>query len=199
MALAENLGRLIGQVVGEDVRSVDVEVEGAAAELNMKPITGAVLAGLMGTYSQSVNMVNAPVLARERGLNVREIRSEREGDYHTLVAVCVGTADGERRVEGTLFGNRAPRLVKIFGIPVEAELTGQMIYIVNSDEPGFIGALGTKLGANGINIATFNLGRRKGEGEAVALVAVDDPITPEVARQLRELPGVREVIPLSFG
>src|SRR5919199_2487784 len=198
MALAEKLGRLVGQIVGEDVRSVDVEVEGAAAELNMKPITGAVLAGLMGTYSQTVNMVNAPVLAKERGLDVREIRHDREGDYHTLVAVSVGTAAGDRRVEGTLFGNRAPRLVKIFGVPVEAELAGQMIYIVNTDAPGFIGALGTRLGENGINIATFGLGRRKAGGEAVALVAVDDPITPDVAKQLHDLPGVLQVIPLSF-
>lgn len=198
MGLAGKLGRLVGQIVGEDVRSVDIEVEGAAAELNIKPIAGAVLAGLMGTYSQSVNMVNAPVLAKERGLDVREIRHEREGDYHTLVAVTVGTPDGDRRVEGTLFGNRAPRLVKIVGIPVEAELNGQMIYIVNTDAPGFIGALGTKLGENGINIATFNLGRRDAGGEAVALVAVDDPITSDVAKQLQELPGVREVIPLSF-
>jgi D-3-phosphoglycerate dehydrogenase / 2-oxoglutarate reductase len=198
MALAEKLGRLVGQIVGDEVRSVDVEVEGAAAELNMKPITGAVLAGLMGTYSQSVNMVNAPFLAKERGLDLREIRHEREGDYHTLVAVTAGTDHGPMRVEGTLFGNRAPRLVKIFGIQVEAELAGQMIYIVNTDAPGFIGALGTKLGENRINIATFNLGRHDEGGEAVALVAVDDPITPEVARQLHALPGVREVVPLSF-
>ena len=198
MALAEKLGKLVGQIAGEDVRSIAVEAEGAAAELNLKPITGAVLAGLMGTYSQTVNMVNAPFLAKERGLDVREIRHDREGDYHTLHRGHGGTASGERRVEGTLFGNRAPRLVKIFGIPVEAELTGQMIYIVNTDEPGFIGALGTTLGANKINIATFNLGRRDEGGEAVALVAVDDPITPEVARQLGQLPGVREVVPLSF-
>nr|MBA2771155.1 ACT domain-containing protein [Sphingomonas sp.] len=198
MALAEKLGRLVGQVLGESVRSVAVEVEGAAAELNQKPITGAVLAGLMGTYSQTVNMVNAPFLAKERGLDVREIRHDREGDYHTLLSVTVGTADGERRVAGTLFGNQAPRLVDIFGVPVEAELTGQMIYIVNSDEPGFIGALGTALGAAGVNIATFNLGRRKAQGEAVALVAVDDPITPELAEELQALPGVREVVPLTF-
>jgi D-3-phosphoglycerate dehydrogenase len=88
--------------------------------------------------------------------------------------------------------------VKIFGIPVEAELAGQMIYIVNTDAPGFIGALGTRLGENGINIATFNLGRREEQGEAIALVAVDDPITPAVVQQLKALPGVREVIPLSF-
>ena len=113
MALAEKLGKLVGQVLGEDVRSVAVEVEGAAAELNQKPITGAVLAGLMGSYSDSVNMVNAPFLAKERGLDVREIRHDREGDYHTLVAVTVGTSEGERRVAGTLFGNKAPRLVDI--------------------------------------------------------------------------------------
>jgi D-3-phosphoglycerate dehydrogenase len=198
MALAEKLGRLVGQIVGSDIRSIDVEVEGAAAELNIKPITGAVLAGIMRTWSDTVNMVNAPYLAKERGLDVREIRSSQEGDYHTLVAVTVGTDSGPKRVEGTLFGNRAPRLVSIFGIGVEAELAGQMIYIVNSDEPGFIGALGTALGEHKVNIATFNLGRREEGGEAVALVAVDDPITPELAAQLRGLPGVREVVPLSF-
>ncbi len=198
MALAEKLGRLVGQIVGTEVRSIDIEVEGAAAELNIKPITGAVLAGLMGTYSDTVNMVNAPYLARERGLDVREIRHDREGDYHTLLAVTVGTDKGKQRVAGTLFGNRAARLVDIFGVPVEAELTGQMIYIVNTDEPGFIGALGTALGEAQVNIATFNLGRRETGGEAVALVSVDDPITPELAKELCELPGVRDVVPLSF-
>jgi len=198
MALAEKLGRLVGQIAGTEIRSIDVEVEGAAAELNIKPITGAVLAGLMRSWSDTVNMVNAPYLAKERGLAVREIRNEGEGDYHTLVAVTVGTEHGEKRVEGTLFGNRAPRLVNIFGVPVEAELAGQMIYIVNTDAPGFIGALGTRLGENKINIATFNLGRRAAGGEAVALVAVDDPISADVSRQLQDLPGVLQVVPLSF-
>jgi D-3-phosphoglycerate dehydrogenase len=198
MGLAEKLGRLIGQIAGTEIRSIDIEVEGAAAELNIKPITGAVLAGVMRTWSDTVNMVNAPYLAKERGIAVREIRNEGEGDYHTLVAVSVGTEHGRKRVEGTLFANRAPRLVEIFGIAVEAELAGQMIYIVNDDQPGFIGALGTKLGENRINIATFNLGRRKEAGEAIALVAVDDPITRDVANQLHQLPGVREVVPLSF-
>jgi D-3-phosphoglycerate dehydrogenase / 2-oxoglutarate reductase len=198
MGLAEKLGRLVGQIAGTEIRSIDIEVEGAAAELNIKPITGAVLAGVMRTWSDTVNMVNAPYLAKERGIAIREIRNEGEGDYHTLIAVTVGTDHGPKRVEGTLFGNRAPRLVNIFGVPIEAELAGQMIYIVNTDAPGFIGALGSKLGENRINIATFGLGRRKQEGEAVALVSVDDPITGNVARELHALPGVREVVPLSF-
>jgi len=198
MALAEKLGRLVGQIAGTEIRSIDVEAEGHAAELNIKPITGAVLAGLMGTWSDTVNMVNAPYLAKERGLDVREIRSSQEGDFHTLLAVTVATDHGPKRVEGTLFGNRAPRLVNIFGVPIEAELAGQMIYIVNTDAPGFIGALGTRLGENGINIATFNLGRHDAGGEAVALVSIDDPIMPDVVDQLSSLPGVIEVVPLSF-
>jgi D-3-phosphoglycerate dehydrogenase len=198
MALAEKLGRLLGQVLGEQVRGVSIEVEGAAAQLNQKPITGAVLAGLMGTYSQTVNMVNAPVLAKERGLDVKEIRHEREGDYHTLVRVTAATGAGERCVAGTLFGNSAPRLVDIFGVAVEADLAGNMLYIVNNDAPGFIGKLGTTLGSAGLNIATFNLGRRAAGGDAVALVAIDDPVPAEVVQQLCALEGVREVVPLHF-
>ncbi|MBA3666335.1 MAG: phosphoglycerate dehydrogenase [Sphingomonas sp.] len=198
MALAEKLGKLVGQIVGEDVRSVAVEVEGAAAQLNQKPITGAVLAGLMGTYSQTVNMVNAPFLAKERGLDVREVRHDREGDYHTLVALEVGTSSGTRRVAGTLFGNSGPRLVEMFGVEVEAELEGAMIYIVNNDAPGFIGKLGTALGEAGINIATFNLGRRAAGGEAVALIAVDSDVPHSVVEQLCAIDGVRRVVPLTF-
>ena len=198
MSLAEKLGKLVGQILGEDVRSVSVEVEGAAAQLNQKPITGAVLAGLMGTYSQTVNMVNAPYLAKERGLDVKEIRHDREGDYHTLVAVEVGTSKGVLRVAGTLFGNKAPRLVELFGVEIEGELAGSMIYIVNTDTPGFIGKLGTALGEAGINIATFNLGRREALGEAVALVSVDGDVPIEMIAKLCKLEGVRDVVPLRF-
>ena len=198
MALAEKLGKLVGQVVGEDIKGIAIEVEGAAAQLNQKPITGAVLAGLMGTYSDTVNMVNAPVLAKERGLDVKEVRHDREGDYHTLVSVEATTDKGVRRVAGTLFGNSGPRLVEMFGVEIEAELDGSMIYIVNTDAPGFIGKLGTALGQAGINIATFNLGRRKARGDAASLVAVDGEVSPAVVDTLCALDGVRKVVPLKF-
>ena len=162
MALAEKLGSLVGQLAHGELRNIAIESEGAAAELNQKPIVGAVLAGLMRVHSDTVNMVNAPFLAKERGLDVREVRHDREGDYHTLVRVTVGTAQGDRSVAGTLFGNAAPRLVELFGIKVEADLAGNMLYIVNEDAPGFIGRLGTTLGAAGVNIGTFHLGRRCG-------------------------------------
>ncbi|HYN45361.1 MAG TPA: phosphoglycerate dehydrogenase [Allosphingosinicella sp.] len=198
MELAERLGSLIGQVEGDRIEGVSVEVEGAAAQLNQKPITGAVLAGLMRVYSDTVNMVNAPFLAKERGLDLREIRHDREGDYHTLVRVTVTTPDGPRAVAGTLFGNAAPRLVDMFGIAIEAELAGEMIYIVNEDAPGFIGRLGTLLGEAGVNIATFHLGRREAGGEAVALVSVDGHIDGELVGRLEALPGVKRVNPLRF-
>ncbi|HEX8449126.1 MAG TPA: phosphoglycerate dehydrogenase, partial [Allosphingosinicella sp.] len=145
MALAEKLGSLVGQLSHGPIAGLSIEAEGAAAELNMKPITGAVLAGFMRIHSDTVNMVNAPFLAKERGLDVREIRHDRETDYHTLLRVSAMTSAGDRPVVGTLFANSSPRLVEIFGIRVEAELEGEMIYIVNEDTPGFIGRLGTLL------------------------------------------------------
>ena len=198
MELAEKLGSLVGQVEGRRLSGVAIEVEGAAAQLNPKPITGAVLSGLMRVHSDTVNMVNAPFLAKERGLDLREIRHDREGDYHTLVRVTAMTPQGERSVAGTLFGNSAPRLVEIFGVSVEAELQGEMIYIVNEDAPGFIGRLGTTLGEAGVNIGTFHLGRREAGGEAVALVSVDQHVDEVLVGKLGELPGVKRVKPLRF-
>src|SRR5881398_405426 len=124
MTLAEKLGSLVGQLAHGSIAGLSIETEGAAAELNMKPITGAVLAGFMRVHSDTVNMVNAPFLARERGFDVREIRHDREGDYHTLVRVSVDTKAGRRSVAGTLFGSASPRLVELFGVSVEAELVG---------------------------------------------------------------------------
>jgi D-3-phosphoglycerate dehydrogenase len=198
MELAEKLGSLVGQLEGLRASAISVEVEGAAAALNQKPITGAVLAGMMRIWSDSVNMVNAPYLAKDRGLDVREVRHDREGDYHTLVRVSVTTPDGQKSAAGTLFANSAPRLVDLFGIRVEAELQGEMIYIVNEDAPGFIGRLGTTLGEAGVNIGTFNLGRRTAGGEAVALVSVDSHVEEDVVERLERLPGVKRVKRLRF-
>lgn len=198
MALAEKLGSLVGQLAHDNLTKIAIEVEGAAAQLNQKPITAAVLAGLMKQYSQTVNMVNAPFLAKERGLDVREVRHDREGEYRTLVRVTVSTSQGERSVAGTLFGNGQPRLVEIFGIGIEADLDGDMLYIVNSDAPGFIGRIGTLLGQNTINIGTFHLGRREAGGEAVLLLSLDNPVSEDVLKEAREIQGVRVVKALKF-
>ncbi|WP_114521880.1 phosphoglycerate dehydrogenase [Altererythrobacter sp. ZODW24] len=198
MTLAERLGSLIGQLAHGNLTKISIEREGAAAELNGKPITGAVLAGLMRQYSDAVNMVNAPYLAKERGLEVREIRNERDGAYNTLIRVTVATSQGDRSVAGTLFGKEDSRLVSIFGIGIEAELAGHMLYIVNDDAPGFIGRVGSLLGEAGVNIGTFHLGRREAGGEAVLLLSVDQSISPELLEKACKLEGVRTVKALEF-
>ena len=198
MALAEQLGSLIGQLVADGIQSVTVEVEGAAAELNIKPITAAVLAGLMRQHSDTVNMVNAPTLTRERGIDVAEVRHERETDYHTLLRVTVRTDSGERSVAGTLFGNAIPRLVEIFGIKVEADLAGSMLFVINEDKPGFIGSLGTALGEAKVNIGTFHLGRRDAGGEAILLLSVDEAVDEPLLWTICRLSGVKTVKALNF-
>ncbi len=198
MALAEKLGRLVGQLDGAAISAVAIETEGAAAQLNQKPIVAAVLAGLMGVYSDSVNMVNAPYLAKERGLDVREVRHDREGDYATLLRVTVTTPDGARSVAGTIFGKSDPRLVEIYGIKVEADLRGDMLFVINADAPGFIGRLGSTLGEAGVNIGTFHLGRREAGGEAVLLLSIDDGVPEPVLWSVCRLEGVRKVRSLRF-
>jgi D-3-phosphoglycerate dehydrogenase / 2-oxoglutarate reductase len=201
MALAEKLGSMVGQLAHDNLSAVSVEVEGAAAQLNVKPITAAVLAGCMRPYSATVNMVNAPYLAKERGLDVREVRHDREGDYHTLLRVTVKTKGGDRSVAGTLFGGGAggePRLVELFGVKVEADLDGDMLYIVNEDAPGFIGRLGSTLGEAGINIGTFHLGRQEAGGVAVVLLSVDEPVPAPTIEAIRGLPGVKRAMGLRF-
>jgi D-3-phosphoglycerate dehydrogenase len=198
MALAEQLGTLVGQLTTGSIPRISIHAEGAAAELNIKPIAAAVLCGFLRQQSDTVNMVNAPFLAKERGIEVREVKSEKEGDYHTLIRVSVKTDAGERSVAGTLFSNREPRLVELFGIKVEAELAGHMMYIVNEDAPGFIGRIGTLLGENGINIGTFNLGRIAAGGEAVLLLSLDSPLPASVMEKARALPGVKRAMALAF-
>ncbi|MGB7406587.1 MAG: phosphoglycerate dehydrogenase [Pacificimonas sp.] len=199
MTLASQLGALAGQLGSEGVDKVTIEAEGALAELNLKPIVSAVLEGLLKPITSSVNMVNAPFLARERDIEIAETRHERAGDYASLLRVTVETDDGtSRSIAGTLFGDNAPRLVELFGIRMEAELDGPMLFIENEDKPGFIGAVGSALGDGGVNIGTFNLGRRHGSNEAMMLVALDEPMPNELLATMRELDGVRRVKPLRF-
>lgn len=198
MALAEKLGSLVGQLEGEGITSVAIETEGSAAQLNQKPIVAAVLAGLMRVYSDTVNMVNAPHLAKERGLDVREVRHDRDGDYNTLLRVTVTTDDGVRSVAGTIFGKSEPRLVEIHGIKVEADLNDDMLFVVNADAPGFIGRIGSTLGEAGVNIGTFHLGRREAGGEAVLLLSIDGDVPQALLTAVNSLEGVKKVKALRF-
>ncbi len=198
MKLAEQLGSFAGQLTETGIVSVEIEYEGAVAEQNVRPLTAIALTGLLSPQLASVNMVNAPVICRERDIRVSETLRAEPADYQTLIRVVVTTERRRREVAGTLFGGDKPRLVSVEGIPLEAELGGNMLFVRNLDKPGFIGALGNTLGAAQVNIATFHLGRAAPGHDAIALVEVDQPLTHEILDAVRALPNVIQVKALSF-
>jgi D-3-phosphoglycerate dehydrogenase / 2-oxoglutarate reductase len=201
--LAEQLGSFAGQLTESGITEIAVEYEGAIAELNVKPLTAIVLTALLAPQLASVNMVNATVVCRDRDIRVSETRRAEPGDYQTLIRVVV-TPNGPpaqrraREVAGTLFGGDKPRLVSVERIPLEGELGGNMLFVRNLDKPGFIGALGQALGAAAVNIATFHLGRTAPGGDAIALVAVDQALTPTLLDAVRALPDVIQVKAMRF-
>ncbi|HTV45410.1 MAG TPA: phosphoglycerate dehydrogenase [Stellaceae bacterium] len=201
--LAEQLGSFAGQLTESGLTAVAVEYEGAVAELDIKPLTAIMLAALLAPQLDTVNMVNAAMVCRDRDIRVSETLRAEPGDYQTLIRVVVtpNGAAAERRpreVAGTLFGGDKPRLVSVEGIPLEGELGGTMLFVRNLDKPGFIGALGQALGAAAVNIATFHLGRTAAGGDAIALVEVDQVLTPALLDTVRRLPDVIQVKAMRF-
>ena len=201
MELCRLLGALAGQLTSARegvIRAVTIEYEGVAAHLNHRPLTAAALAGLLTPVMAGVNMVNAPVLARERGIDVAETVHDRPSEYQTLVRITVATDQQTRTVSGTLFAGSRPRIVEIKGIKVEADFGRHMLYVTNQDKPGFIGRFGATLAGAGINIATFHLGRSAQGGDAICLVSVDEPVPESVLEMVRTLPLVMQASALAF-
>ncbi|MAO93516.1 MAG: phosphoglycerate dehydrogenase [Rhodospirillales bacterium] len=198
MALACQLGAFAGQVTESAIKAITMEFEGHVAKLNVKPLVQAALAEVMKPFSEAVNMVNAPVFARERGIDVSEVIHDRPGDYQTLIRLTLTTERFTRSVSGTLFGGKLPRLVNIKGIAIEAELSPNMLYITNHDKPGLIGGIGSILGDAGVNIATFHLGRADAGGDAIALISIDEALTPDLLTKLQELPQIKQIKSLTF-
>jgi D-3-phosphoglycerate dehydrogenase len=198
MKLAEQLGSFAGQLTETGITAVAIEYEGAVAELNVKPLTAIVLTGLLSPQLATVNLINAPIICRERDIRVSETRRAEPVDYQTLIRVIVTTERRRREVVGTLFAGDKPRIVSVEGISLEAELGNTMLFVRNYDKPGFIGALGNALGAAEVNIATFHLGRTAPGKDAIALVEVDQALTPEILDTVRALPNVIQVKALRF-
>ncbi len=198
MKLAEQLGSFAGQVTETAIKAVTIEYCGAVSVFNTRPLTAVVLKGLLTPLLDSVNMVSAPVVARERDIEVTEANRDHCGGFQTLIKVTVTTEAQTRAVAGTLFGVDRPRIVEIRDIPIDAELGPHMLYIVNEDKPGFIGALGTTLGDAGINIATFHLGRSAPGGDAISLIEVDGDVGEDVVGAVKALPQVKRAAALAF-
>jgi D-3-phosphoglycerate dehydrogenase len=201
MELVQRLGAFAGQLTRSQdgvIRKIAIDYEGTVAALNHKPLTAAALAGLLTPVLAGVNMVNAPVAAREHGIDVSETAHDRPSEYQTLVRITVTTDRGARTVSGTLFAGNKPRLVEVKGIKVEADFSPHMLYVTNKDKPGFIGKFGETFARHGINIATFHLGRAEASGDAICLISVDEAVSEGVLAEVRALPLVMQATALAF-
>src|ERR1700741_268207 len=198
IALAEKLGSLAGQLTETGIKKVHLTYEGAVAGLKVKALTSAAVAGLLRPMLQDVNVVSAPVVAKERGIVVEEVTREMPEDYESLITITLTTERQSRHVSGTVFADGRPRIVNIKGIRMDAEFASSMIYITNLDKPGFIGAFSSTLGEAGINIATFHVGREAPGANAVALIEIDGELPEAVLAKVRALPQVQQAKPLHF-
>jgi D-3-phosphoglycerate dehydrogenase / 2-oxoglutarate reductase len=196
--LAEKLGSFAGQLTESAPIKVQINYEGHVAQMNTKALTSSALAGLMKPMLGDVNVVSAPVLAKERNMIVDDTRREGHCDYESLITVTLTTERQSRHVSGTVFADGRPRIVNIKGIRMDAEFGPSMIYITNLDKPGFIGKFSSTLGDAGINIATFHVGREKAGGDAIALIEIDGELPADVLAKVRALPQVQSARPLKF-
>jgi len=198
--LAETLGSFAGQVTEHAIREIEIEYVGEVGDLNITPLTAALSAGLLLPLvgEGGVNMVSAPLVARERGIHITETRKDPQGAFGSYIRLIVTTEVQVRSVAGTIYSDGKPRFIQIKGINLEAEPQPHMLYTTNTDEPGYIGALGTTLGDHGMNIATFALGRAEKSGEAIALIGVDEPVSPELIAEIGALGQVRQAKALRF-
>ncbi len=197
LQLASALGAFAGQMTKGGLTKINIEFEGKVTELNTKPLTAAALSGLLTPLMEGVNMVNAPVVAKDRNIDVSEIRHERTAHYKTLMRVRVEFNGGKFEIAGTLFGDK-PRITNINDISVEAALGNRMLFISNEDKPGLIGNVGQLLGDAKVNIANFNLGRNKEATAAVALIEVDSNVDAGLLGKIGKLPSVTDVKALAF-
>ncbi|GJE53852.1 MULTISPECIES: phosphoglycerate dehydrogenase [Methylobacterium] len=197
--LAEKLGSFLGQLTEAPIKGIRITYEGAVAGMNTRALTSAAVTGVLRPFLADVNMVSAPAIAKERGIVVDEIK--REGgvsEFDSVIRITVDAEDMPRDAAGTVFHDGKPRVIEIRGIEIEAALTPHMLYVRNHDRPGFIGSFGSVLGEAGVNIGTFNLGRESEGGNAIAFVAVDAPVPPEVLAKIQDIPQVKRVRPVSF-
>ncbi|MBA4490586.1 phosphoglycerate dehydrogenase [Paracoccus sp. S1E-3] len=184
--LAGHLGSFIGQMTETPIKSINILYDGVVAEMNVNALNAAVISGVMKATNPDVNMVSAPVIAKDRGIQVATTRQEAGGVYDGYIKVTVVTEESERSIAGTVFSDGKPRFIQIRGINVDAEIGAHMLYTRNKDVPGVIGALGTTLGDMGVNIANFQLGRTASGEDAIAILYLDEALPESVLAALQK-------------
>ncbi|NIZ10518.1 phosphoglycerate dehydrogenase [Pseudooceanicola sp. HF7] len=198
VALAGHLGSFIGQLTDEPIEAINILYDGVAAEMNLPALTCAVTAGIMKKANPDVNLVSAPVVAKERGIKMSTTSQSKSGTFDGYVKVTIKTPSLERSIAGTVFSDGKPRFIQIKGINIDAEVGEHMLYTTNEDVPGVIGTLGMTLGQNGQNIANFTLGRTSTGAQAIALLYLDEKAKPDAMKALRDTGMFQQIRPLEF-
>jgi D-3-phosphoglycerate dehydrogenase len=198
LKLAEHLGSFVGQMTDEPISAINILYNGVVSEMNCPALNAAVMAGIMQATNPEVNMVSAPVIARERGIEVSTTTQAKTGVFDGYIKLTVVTDSRERSIAGTVFSDGKPRFIQIKGITIDAEIGEHMLYTTNHDEPGIIGALGMTMGENGVNIANFTLGRSDRGRDAIALLYLDEQPPKAVLDKLQATGLFQSIRPLQF-
>lgn len=196
--LAGHLGAFIGQMTDEPIKAINILYDGSVTQMNLAALNCAAIAGVMKAQNPDVNLVSAPIVAKERGIQVSTTRQDKSGVFDAYIKVTMVTEKRERSIAGTCFSDGKPRFIQIKGINIDAEVGEHMLYTTNEDVPGIIGLLGMTLGKNGVNIANFTLGRSAIGEDAIALLYLDQPINPKVVETLNNTGMFLQVKPLVF-
>ncbi len=198
LKLAECLGAFIGQMTVEPLSKIEITYNGSLAKMNLDALNCAAISGIMRVNNTQINMVSAPIIAKERGINISTTTQDKSGAFDGYIKVKVITKTRQKSIAGTVFSDGKPRFIRIKGINIDSEISTHMIYTTNKDVPGIIGVLGKTLGDNNINVANFTLGRESVGGEAIALLSIDVAATDLVVKSLKETLLFQQVQPLSF-
>ena len=198
VSLSGHLGSFIGQLTDEPIKAINILYDGVVSKMNLPALNCSVVAGIMKKSNPDVNMVSAPVVAKERGIQISTTNQDKSGAFEGYVKVTVVTDKRERSIAGTVFSDGKPRFIQIKGINIDAEVGEHMLYTTNEDVPGIIGTLGGILGKNGVNIANFTLGRAAAGGEAIALLYVDDSLNQATLDELAATGLFKQIKPLEF-
>jgi D-3-phosphoglycerate dehydrogenase len=194
LTLVEKMGSFLAQITSGGVREVTAEYSGEVTQYDLAPLTVSILKGILeSALTEMVNYVNAPLLAKERGIKVREIKTKDTEGFTSLITLRIKNDDGEHSLAGTLFGRDDPRIVRVDNFITEATPDGNILFMHNYDKPGVIGTIGNSLGKNGINIAKMHLSREKTGGVAISLIHVDEPIPEKILTRLSSQPHIISV------
>ncbi|MFZ1727742.1 MAG: phosphoglycerate dehydrogenase [Albidovulum sp.] len=198
LKLAQHLGAFSGQMTDEPIKAINLLYDGTVSHMNLEALNCAAIAGIMKAANPDVNMVSAPIIAKERGVKIATTRQEKAGVFDGYMKLTVVTDRRERSIAGTVFSDGKPRFIQIKGINIDAEIGEHMLYTTNEDVPGIIGTLGTVLGDSGVNIANFTLGRTGVGSDAIAIICLDTVIPAAVVQNLKATGKFQQVRPLRF-